>query len=107
MFVGGVALGDGEEGGEACFGGEVVVVVGEEGVRGVVVADAEDVELGIVELGEVGLGDKALHLGQQGVGVLAACCPVEGLQPAFDHIEAGNEVAAVGGADEEVGELAQ
>ena len=61
MLVGRVALGDGEERGEARLGGEVVVVVGQQGVGTGVVADAEDIKLGVIELGEVGLRDETLH----------------------------------------------
>ena len=62
VLVGGVALRDGEEGGEAGFGGEVVVVIGQEGVALRVVADGEDIELGVVEFGEIGLVNQPLHL---------------------------------------------
>ena len=142
VFVGGVALGDGEEGGQAGLGGEVVVVVGEEGVGAVVVADAEDVEFGIVKLGEVGLEDECVHASHEPFPLptfhfplstfhsplstfhfplstfhsplstfhfplSTPHSPLSTLQPSLYDVEAGHEVAAVGGADEEVGEFGQ
>ena len=65
MLVGCIALGNGEERCQACLAGEVVVVVWQQRVVGGVVAYAEDVELGVVQLAEVCLVDESLHLCHQ------------------------------------------
>ena len=96
MLVGCIALGDGEEAGEASLGGKVVVVVGQQGVVGGVVANTEHVQFGVVEFGEIGLVNESLHFGRQRLGAL----PIG--EVAFHRVEAGHEVAAVAGADEEV-----
>ena len=105
VLVGRVALGYGEERGQSCLGGEIVVVVGEEAVCAVVVADAEDVEFGVVEPREVGLGYEPVYLGQQ--AVFQAVGHSEVFQVSLHHVETGHEIAAVGGADEEVGQFGQ
>ena len=103
MFVGGIALRDGEERGETGFGSEVVVMVGEQGVVLRIVAYGENIELGVVELGEVGLRNEAVDLGGQcrDVGLPRL---QEGVQEALDDVKAGDEVARVAGRDEEVGQ---
>ena len=62
VLVRSVALCDGEEAGQAGLGGEVVVMIGEEAVAAVVVADAEHIQVGVVELREIGLVNQSLHL---------------------------------------------
>ena len=83
MLVGGVALGDGEEGSQARLAGEVVVVVGQKRIVGGIIADTEHIQLGVVELHEVRLVDKTLHLCKErlrGRGARFSC------QPTLHHI---------------------
>ena len=104
VLVGRVALRNGEERRQARLAGEVVVVVWQQRVVGGVVAYAEDVELGVVQLAEVCLVYEPLHLGFEAVdGALVA----HGGEPALHGIEAGHEIAAVAGADEEVRQCLQ
>ena len=78
-------------------------MVGQELVVAAVVADAEHIQLGVVQLHEVGLVDQTLHFGEQPLG-FAALCAGEGVEVSFHGIQAGHEIAAVAGADEKVGQ---
>ncbi len=99
VFVGGVALGDGEERGKTCLRCEIVVVVGQKLVVTAVVADAEHVEFGVVELHKIGLRYQTFYLCQH------FQTPTSGfrtIQKSLHHIEAGHEIAAVAGAYKEI-----
>ena len=68
MLVGSVALCNGEETGQSCFRGEIVVVVGQEGHRTIVVSNAEHVQVVVIQFREVCPLYQPVHFVYQVVG---------------------------------------
>ena len=65
MLVGRVTLRNGEETCEACLRSKIVVVIGQKGIVAAVVADAEHIQIGIIQLAEVGICNQSFNFSQQ------------------------------------------